>query len=333
MQTPETIKKPVGQIRVYGCGGTGVKIASMFEPMRNQPEAGIANVQVTYVDTAFSDLQKDVKAKDCYLLRDTDGSGGLRRELSAAIIESVPELVQLHEPEELNIVVSSGSGGSGSVIAPSVTSELIRQGKQVIAVVVGDAHTAQWMNNTMGTIRSYNGISQVRGRTVPLAYFENTSENTEASVNIQVAQLVTGLSALWSRQNQGLDSKDLEHFLNPEKITDFPPQLAMIKLYVKEIPKAEESNVMTVVSLSKTREESRLGFVAEAHYTGISGDDLAETVRNLSPLHLCMLDQSFHELMEELTAKTRTVKQGRTRSNKGNFMGEVTVHNNGLVGI
>ena len=331
MQTPETIKKPVGNIRVYGCGGTGVKIASMFEPMRNQPEPGIANVLVTYVDTAFSDLNSDVKTKDCYLLRDTDGSGGLRRELAEEIMNSISELVQLHEPEDLNIVISSGSGGSGSVIAPSVTSELIRQGKQVISVVIGDAHTAQWMNNTMGTIRSYNGISGVRGQTVPLAYFENTSENTEASVNIQVAQLVTGLSALWSRQNQGLDSKDLEHFLNPEKITDFPPQLAMIKLYVKEIPKIEEQNIMTVVSLAKNREESRLNFVAEAQYTGIGPQELADTVRNLSPLHLCMLDQSFHDLMDELANKARTAKQARTRSTKTSFMGETPMANNGLI--
>lgn len=332
MSIQEIVKKPIGQIRVYGCGGTGVKIASMFEPMRDQPEPGIANVSVTYVDTAFSDLHGDIKQTDCYLFRDTDGSGGLRRELSDQIIDCVPELVQLHEPKNLNIVISSGSGGSGSVIAPSLVSELVRQGKQVIAIVVGDAHTYQWMTNTMGTIRSYNGISQVRGRTVPLAYFENTSNNTEQQVNMQVAQLVTGLSALWSRQNQGLDSKDLEHFLNPEKITDFPPQLAMITLYVKEIPKEEEENVMTVVSLAKTREESRLNFVVDAQYIGLADENLADTVRNLSPLHLCMLDQSYHELMDVLSEKSRATKQTRTgRSNKNSFMGESAVANNGLV--
>ena len=184
----------------------------------------------------------------------------------------------------------------------------------------------------MGTIRSYNGISQVRARTVPLAYFENTRDNTEQQVNVQVAQLVTGLSALWSRQNQGLDSKDLEHFLNPEKITDFPPQLAMICLYIKEVPKDEESNVMTVVSLAKSREESRLNFVVDAQYIGVTDQNLADTVRNLSPLHLCMLDQSFHDLMDELGDKARAAKQTRTsRSNKISFMGENPVANNGLV--
>lgn len=328
----ELTQKPIGKLTIYGCGGAGVKIASLFEPMRGNSEVGICDVSVTYIDTAFSDLPSNVSPKNTFLLKDSDGSGGLRRELSDDIIASVPQILKIHEPGDISIVISSGSGGSGSVFAPSVVSELVRMGKQVIAVVIGDAHTTQWMNNTINTVKSYNGIAQLRKSTVPLAYFENTSDKEEKDVNMSVAQFVSGVAALWSRQNNGLDSKDLNHFLNPSKVTDFPPQLAMVKMFIKDIPEDKQNSVMTVVTLAKAREEARLGFVVDAQYVGIAPNGISANVSDMTPIHVVMLDQSFHEIMNELNDKLMDIKQKRAKRNsKGDIMGEVELSSNGLV--
>lgn len=330
--TEQAIKKPIGKIRIYGCGGTGVKIAGMFEGCRNQTESGMASVSPVYLDTAFSDLPQDVSPEHTFLFPDTDGSGGLRPELASLIVPSIPTILELHPTEDLAIVISSGSGGSGSVIAPSLVSELVKRGKPVIAFMVGDSHTVQWMKNTIGTIRSYNGTSITHNRTVPLAYFENTDDQSEQQVNVLAAQTITAIAALWSRQNQGLDSKDLENFLNPEKISDFPAQLAMLRLFTKSVPAEMSSSVMTTVSLAASREAARLSFIPEAQYVGLHPKDLSESMLNCTPLHLAMLDQSFTELVEEILARARENKKERARrTSTADIMGGVSVADNGLV--
>lgn len=330
--TKNTIAKPYGTITIYGCGGTGVKNAALFEQTRGVREEGMADVTPYYVDTAFSDLPEGVDKAHVYLLPNADGSGGLRRENASVIMEHAPKIIETHVPGDLNIVISSASGGSGSVFSPAVASELIAQGKQVIMILIGDGTTVQFMTNTMNTIRSANGIAQVRDTTVPLVYFENTADTTEDQVNAKVAATITGITALWSRQNHGLDTKDLHHFLNPDLITDFPPQLAMLQMYFKEVPKDVQEDVMTVASLAKSREEARLPFVVDAHYVGAVPSEMAEKITKNTPIHLVMRDQSFNEIMEELEEKKANIRRARGNRNvKGDIMGKASVAANGLV--
>ena len=107
-----------GQIRVYACGGAGSNIAANLEKYSvdatDTGEHTAANLNITYIDTSRSNLARNrnnVKDEQCYLIEGLDGSGKIRSENYDVIVQHSKNIIQEHKPLDLNIVISSGSGG------------------------------------------------------------------------------------------------------------------------------------------------------------------------------------------------------------------------------
>lgn len=331
--TITTIKKPVGQVRVYSAGGCGINMGTYFEEARGVVEVGTGVVHPVYVDTARSNLKSHIPEDQVYLIPDVDGSGGERKEHFKKIDAHTPDILKKFPPLDLNIVISSGSGGSGSVIAPCIVSELIKQGKTFIVVTIGDSSSIKFATNTQNTLLSYESLAKMHGKAIQLAYFENTHDKTRQEVDNEVLQTITLLSTLFSRQHKELDTKDLENFLNPNIVTSYPPQLSTIFAFHASVPKDLQSKVMTVATLAAEPEQARLPFTPEMQYVGYTDEAISANIVRFLPIHYVTVDNQIApivrrmaELLETSSAERRTREKTRSL-----LADDIDTTSNGLV--
>jgi hypothetical protein len=220
----------VGVLRVYGCGGGGINIASKFAgnlPLR----AGIADIRTAFVDTSRTNLSDKINPEDCYVLPDLDGSGKVRKENHEAIAKEIPRILIQHQPGDFNIVAFTASGGTGSVAGPLLVAELMERGHNVIAVVIGSEESAITATNTFNTLKSLDHISRSKDKPVLMHYTLNHRDMKRSEVDKEAVFVISALAYLSSRQNKELDTKDITHWMNFNKSTSINAQLSMLKVF------------------------------------------------------------------------------------------------------
>ena len=126
--------QPKGRVRLYAAGGCGLNIGGQLAAHRDRNETAFANLDIVYVDTSKSNLRNGIDAANVYLIPDLDGSGKVRSENHAEIGQHIRQILHKFSPADLNIVLSSAAGGSGSVIAPLLASELLASDAPTIVI-------------------------------------------------------------------------------------------------------------------------------------------------------------------------------------------------------
>lgn len=333
-----TKEKVKGKVRIYACGGTGINIGAMMENRREDAALGAATVHPVYIDTSASNVSHQLPVDQFYHFKDPrgdllDGSGQLRREHLSNIAPYIKEILQKFEPMDINIVISSGSGGSGSVIAPSIAAELLRQNKQVVVIVVGATESRMDINNTSKTLKSYDKISSDNEVPVVIGYFENSSDTPRSEVDKSAVRLICSLMVMYSRENKELDSTDLYNFLNFHRVTTFPPQLASIHVHSKEMADEITQSVITVATLLPPGEESLLDFTPDYHRVGYLDPKVDVEVQKSMPLHVITtsgllqdVSNRLEKRLEELDKKQNArVNHGRIHRKDDDSIGDVVV--------
>lgn len=294
------VKKTKGQVRIFACGGAGTNIGKNLEQYRNSSNQGFADLDIVYVDTSASNFTPNIPENKIYLVKNLDGSGGLRRENAASITRYAQEILQEHPPLDLNIVISSGGGGSGSVAAPTLVSELLKAKQNVAVVLIGAVDTKQWINNTLNTLKSYEAISKKYNTPILMRYLQNETNSKREVVDAQINYLVIALAALFSKENSGLDSKDLEHWINFNKVTSYEPQLASLEV-VQSLPElAAGGNIISVTTLVASKGNSDLGQAVEVQYVGYVPQGTEDALDSGLPLHFVTTDGLFEDLGTQL---------------------------------
>ena len=316
----EVLKKR-GVVRLYACGGLGLNIGAKFESRRGKVEAGFAGVEVSYIDTSRSNLSNDIPNDHVYLLPDVDGSGKIRRENADAITQRVREILHSHKPLDMNIVVFSAGGGSGSVIGPSIISELLARKEPVLAVTVGSASTGIDARNTLGTIKTLEAISKLRKSSVAVSYFRNNGEHgSRGQVDHHVDAAIVALLLLYSGLNEELDSSDLFNWLNFDRATPFEPQLAALQLPEGQPDPADCRSIYSAATLAKKGSSTDLMFRPEYHCYGFYPTEAQSTAKS-EALHFLIggdtLDQEVRELNKILGELD---EQNQARVNRGGFL-------------
>jgi hypothetical protein len=280
-----------GNVRVYCAGGLGANLASILLRDTKQPAAdGFANLDVCLIDTSKSNLiDSAVPEANRYLVEDRDGSGGVRSENAEAIIERKLEVLQKFKPsDDLNIVISSGGGGSGSVIAPVLVGELLNRGLNVIVLMVGSQETVTEANNTLKTLMSYEGVWKATGQPVVISYTENDAKNSHKDNDELIVQRVTALRVLFSRENHGLDSMDLTNWLHFNKVTSFQNSgIAGLSIADKATDMGDGKGILSVATLSADVETSSLPYLVEYQRKGLT--KLKDKIDGL-PIHYLISD-------------------------------------------
>lgn len=312
----EAIKR--GDVRLFACGGAGINIGAVFEGYRQHNESGMAAVDVVYLDTARSNLKPHFPEDKIYLITGdgVDGSGKDRAQNAAAIIKHAPEILLKHKPGYVNVVAASASGGSGAVLQGVLTKLLLEEDQQTIVVLIGVADSGTEIENTQKAINSLEGIVKQTGKPVCVAYFENNPSTPMSKVDEQVTEFITAVAVLFSRQNEGLDTQDMRHFLGFDKKTPYEPHAARIDSYVGDLAPEEHQDTIAVASVVVDKDRRGISSVIPYTCYGVLPADMPTEISSQAPLHLVIKAFPFNDISAHLrklladmekAAKARTV--------------------------
>lgn len=320
--TTETKK---GSVTLYSCGGCGINIAKQLEKFRGHKEFGLADINVVYIDTSRSN-GKGLPEEHTWLFEGMDGSGKVRAENYQEIAKHARLILQKHTPGNLAIVLSSASGGSGSVIAPTLVSELIGGEVPVIAIAVGSTDSALEIQNTLNTLKSYEGVAQKREFPVVMSYFQNSKENGRAVVNEAVTEVITTLMAVFSGMNTELDSQDLKNLLNYPRVTKFKePRLVglsrLLNDQTKNIDDVTTGNVIGMVSLLKEDTELNIDFIPDYQTIGYLDKNVSDNLKALAPITLVTLANTPQVVAKDISARLAALEKAqKARVDNGSIL-------------
>ena len=279
-----------GKVVLYACGGAGINIAQHFESFRGKAaEGGFAEVQTVYVDTSRSNLPAKASPDAFYLVENLDGSGKIRAENHREIAESIHDILLNFKPGDLNIVMSSLSGGSGSVIAPSLVSELLQRDANVIVIGISSVDSRIEIENSIKTLKSYEAVSKMRDKPVVLVHYENSETEPLSAVDTQAREAIVRLAALFSRQNRELDSADLRNLLQYNKVTDSKPKVVSMVFQSGTVVRGK-AHVIAVATLTTDEFSSSPGTPVGYRCTGYIRQDNASNINLTAPMHYGIFD-------------------------------------------
>ncbi|WP_144106677.1 hypothetical protein [Paraburkholderia sp. BCC1886] len=310
-----------GRVTVYACGGGGINIGHKVARLAADANPAFAELRVVCIDTSKSNLHAAIDTESTYLIESAngeqkDGSGQERRANHADIAARVPDILLKFKPTDLNIVLSTGSGGSGSVIAPSILSEILARDGSAVAILVGDDSTKKFTENTLNTIKSYEKIATVREQPVVVSYLQNSAEMTRAVVDQRIESLVSALCVLYSRQNRELDSKDLYNWVHFQKITSHRPSLASLTLIEKISPTSLTmlGNLISIATLTNQGSDPTLPVRPEVQFVGYLDGNGADRLEVQAPFHYVISDGVFGDVSSHLNGVLREMEeQGAAR--------------------
>jgi hypothetical protein len=282
--------QPKGRVRLYAAGGCGLNIGSRLEEHRDRNETAFANLDIVYIDTSKSNLRKDIDQGHTYLIPDLDGSGKVRSENHAEISSHIRQILHKFKPADLNIVLSSAAGGSGSVIAPLLASELLGSDQPTVVIAIGSADTRLDAENTLKTLKSYESIAKLRKAPVSMMFVQNSRTVSRPQADAAAVATVMALCVLFSRENRELDSKDLFHWLHFEKTTSFPVKLTSLTLVENTTSIEGLGNIISVATLAKDGETTTLATLPEYQCVGYVPADADDAIISRSPMHFVISD-------------------------------------------
>lgn len=322
-----------GTITIYACGGAGLNIGSYFEKYRGTPSAGFAEVNVVYIDTSKSNLNEVHSPDYTYTFEGMDGSGKIRRENAAAISESVMDIIHKFKPGNLSIVLSSLSGGTGSVIAPSIVSELLARNENVIVCAVSSNDSRIEIENNIKTLKSYESVAKLRKSPVVMLYRENSTSTPRKETDDKIRKEIVMLAALFSGQNNELDTSDLHNWLYYNRVSSFDPKLSLLEFYNDTINDVKHGTVVTVASIANKDESTTCGMLVEYQCVGFVDDKNKAAVNIGNRLHFAVLDGVVMEIFKSLSDSAAQLDEAKNaRISRGSILSkDDNAENNGLV--
>lgn len=298
----DTQVKTHGNIKLYACGGAGINIGSVFEGYRGHVESGMAGIDVVYLDTSDSNLKPNMPQDKIYLLEGDgiDGSGKDRKHNAPIIMKRGKEMLQKHKPGYVNVLLSSASGGSGAVIAASLTNELLADDQLVINITIGVPDSGTEIDNTLDTLKTFEGLVAAHKKAVTVAYFENSKETPPSKVDEKIMELITAISVLFSRQNEGLDTRDMYNFLNFDRRSSYKPHAAGLETFAGTLDAESHKDTITVASAVVNKDQRGIDFLLPYTCYGIVPPAISSEITEQAPIHLVTKAFAFNGIAKRL---------------------------------
>lgn len=226
---------PRGKLIVLACGGTGINImtGSTGQKIKELTEksASIASIKLICFDTSRVTIDSKPKIYDAFFKIEDEsssgkgiqGSGQERRTNAKPISRYVTDWAATNitpdKVDEFYLIVTSGSGGTGSVIAHMLTSELIARNRPVAVIVVGDTADHARAVNTYNTML---GLAKKAVMTQPLGVFYVDNKSGEKHANDVIEKFIISMLTLVSGQHHDLDFQDMRMLFRPSEIKSLP---------------------------------------------------------------------------------------------------------------
>lgn len=301
----------MSKMKIYAAGGTGINLGRHFIKYAGKSNPGFADIETVFIDTSKSNIDPAIPKEQIYLVDDLDGSGKLRASNYTALSECSKEILHQHRPADVNVVIHSASGGTGSVIGPILVSEMLARGETVITILVGSTGSRIETENTAKTLKSYEVISHKRETPVIVAYRENSSDKPRGHVDSEVQTFVVLLAAIFSGSNRELDMSDLRNFLNYNKVTTFAPKLSFLDFFSKDILLSKGQAVVSLVTLVDENTSSEVAIPTEYQAVGFLPDHTRQSVSVELPIHACVITGYFNGVIDRLDNKIAAYDEAR----------------------
>lgn len=290
----------LGNVRVYGCGGCGINIAKNY--LGYKTAVGYSHIHPAFIDTSKSNLKNIDSNNPIFVLEGTDGSGKVRAENADAINKNIKKILVDIPPMDFNIVVFSGSGGSGSVAASLLVAELASRHIPVIAIVVGSEESVITCNNTVKTLKSLDSLARQKQVPITMFYEYNTQTTKRSEVDASVFRTIGNLALLTSKQNSELDSKDIENWVFFDKTTPVEPCLAYLDIksnseVVKQIP-----TPISIASLYRNPDQPMIDVQPDYQCTGYTENFVGEIDQTHFIIELDSVGEIYKAIEKRLSA-------------------------------
>lgn len=305
-----------GRVMVWGCGGCGTNIAQQLEKHRGANEVGFASLDIAYLDTSMANIDSRIKPEYCYIIDGLDGSGKVRAENHAEISDKIKAILQKFKPGDLNIIVSSGSGGSGNIFGTLIAKELLKNEIPVVALTVGSTDTLLDCSNTLKTIKSYESIAKTSKAPIVMRYVQNSETMPRKEADAYLINTIIALAVLYSRENRELDTRDLHNWLQFHKVTSFPVQLATLSTCASTDELGDIGNVISVATIVKDGMPTTLKNMPEYQCCGFLPDAMDEGVDARMPMHFVVSDGIIGNVakqLEKIIAELKAAQEARGR--------------------
>jgi hypothetical protein len=308
-------------ISIWACGGGGINVVGSIP--RADEDAQYAQAARYYLDTSDRNLKKNGLSStddNVFLLPNANGSGGKMSENKEAIADSIGKILAKYPRSDLNIIVSSACGGSGSPYALYLAKEFLERDEAVVVILIGSFESDQRIKNTLASVRSLNGICRATNKPLAFIYRQNDKPDDKV-VNNAIHEDIHSLRVLYSNRLGVIDSKDLYHWNRFEKVCDtdaFAPMPYLLGIYAGNNP-AMFTNIKEPISVASVYnagvEPEQLNFDIIPSYTthGILQDSTA----SVDSLHYVISRDALDEIVEGmLTVRERATKQIAARHKK-----------------
>lgn len=243
-------------VRFYAAGGTGIDLLRSYREAARIDRVGVyADEQETYIDTSNSNLH-GVSMDNVYRLKNIEGGGKDREKVKAAFIPVVPDLLLKHPPADLNVILASLSGGTGSAIAPILAGHLLKAGQAVVLVVMADHTSSKSELNVINTMTDLESVSKQLQKAVVLHYTQNDPEKSLLQNDTEPMFVMGALSILGSGKNNRLDLSDVNNFVNFPAVTHHTPGLAQLHVTVKSEDLAQHETIASFAALLRSEDQA-----------------------------------------------------------------------------
>lgn len=135
-----------------------------------------------------------------------------------------------------------------------------------------------------------------------MKYLQNETSSKKHKVDEDARFLISGLCMLFSGQNTGLDSKDLEHWVNFNKVTTYEPQMVSLEVVPSLENVVSTGNIVSVASVAPLDGDTDLGKPVEVQFIGYVPENTPEASKDRLPIHFVTTDGIFEEVGKKLNS-------------------------------
>lgn len=267
-------------IKIFGCGGCGISIASRYA--KTGYFAG--DVEIIGLDTSDANVNKDPGFK-VEFVPGAHGSGS-DQSLNADKYEPFLKRVLAQSGKgDINIIVYSGGGGTGSSMGPTLHQMLASEEINTLSIVVGDKAS---INEATNTVRALINLTRYASDGYPIAYsyFDNGAGKTHGDVNTEVCSFIDIVKLVFDHSNHFIDRADIKHFFFYNKVVKATPVLSCLEFVREADADTYTRNVVAAISLYATQDGITQTFQQLLYRkAGVIADDLLEVFAGSLPIH------------------------------------------------
>lgn len=242
---------------IYLCGGVSVKIGNMYmaEAKHSRYLDKIVALDSSTANKAVDDMFPIER------LEGTEGSGSDKRANMHLYKAFVKQVLAAYPPNKLNIVVFTGSGGTGSGLGPHVMRELLEQGIPALAIVIGDDSSMKELDNTVSTLRSLAAQTKL-GVPVCFTYHLNKPNVALSAINRQVVQSIDSAMLTLNLDNESIDYADVTNLFFFNKVVNADPILTQMTFMTDEDLEKYDRQPIAAISVFSEEDDIRSPFPA-----------------------------------------------------------------------